>query len=80
MASITKQEAERLAERFARSFGVYSAEFTAPEWAIAAIVAASAGQAGDFIERRLDRTITVAHQDASGQSSGLGHFALDVEI
>jgi hypothetical protein len=80
MAGITKQEAERLAERFARSCGVYSAEFTASEWAIAAIVAASAGQAGDFIERRLDRTITVAHQDTSGQGSGLGHFALDVEI
>jgi hypothetical protein len=80
MASITKQEAERLAERFARSCGVYSADFRAPEWAIAAIVAASAGQGGEFSDRRLDRTITVARQDTSEQRSGLGHFALDVEI
>ena len=80
MASITKQEAEQLAERCARSCGVYSAEFTAPEWAIAAIVAASAGRAGELFDRRLDRTITLPRQDTSGQGSGLAHVALDLEI
>lgn len=80
MARLTTQEAERLAERFARSCGVYSAEFTAPEWAIAAIVAVSAGETGEFSDRQLDRTITLSRQDTSGQSSGLGYFAVDVEI
>ena len=77
MATITKQEAERLAERFARSCGAYSAEFRAPEWAIAAIVAAAAGE---FSDRRLDRTITVDQAADAARGTRLGHLALDVEI
>ncbi len=77
MATITKQEAERLAERFARSCGVYSADFSAPDWVIAAIVAAASGE---FSDRRLDRTITVAQPESSGPALETNHFALDVEI
>lgn len=77
MAPITKQEAERLAERFARSCGAYSPEFRAPEWAIAAIVAAAAGE---FSDRRLDRTITVDPAAGVERGARLDHLALDVEI
>ncbi len=77
MGTITKQEAERLAERFARSCGVYSADFSAPDWVIAAIVAAASGE---FSDRRLDRTITVIQPESSEPALGTTHFALDVEI
>ncbi len=77
MAPITKQEAERLAERFARSCGVYSVDFSAPDWVIAAIVAAASGELSD---RRLDRTITVTPPDSPVPAMGMNHFALDVEI
>lgn len=77
MATITKQEAERIAERFARSCGAYTADFRAPEWVLAAIVAAAAGE---FSDRRLDRTITVDPGADAARANRLGHIALDVEI